>query len=232
MKSINLNLSYNWLYDTALNRFKSEDELEDFLPKPLPQSELSKLSNDRYLSAMTQRVFQAGMQHSVVDNKWPDFEQAFNGFNLQEVLKLNDADFSLHMQNKKLIRHLTKLQTIPKNAKFILNVEQTTGKPFGEFIANWPVSDIIGLWSILAKQGSRLGGRSSSGFLRLAGKDTFFITSDVIARLIAAGVITKTPTSQRDLKLVQNSFNALHEESGRPLCQLSSMLALSINPRF
>lgn len=226
-----MNLSYDWLYDTVLSRFSSKNELESFLPKPLSSSELSKLGNDRYLSAMTRRIFQAGMQHTMVDSKWPDFEQAFNGFNLSEMLNLTDDDLALHMQNKKLIRHLIKLQTIPKNARFILEIEQSTGKTFGEFIANWPESDIVGLWHVLSKQGSRLGGRSSSGFLRIIGKDTFFITSDVIARLIAAGVIANTPTSQRDLKKVQNSFNILHNESGRPLCQLSSMLALSINPK-
>lgn len=226
-----MNLSYSWLYDTVLSRFNSVNEFEAFLPCPLSPTELSKLGSDRYLSAMTQRIFQAGMQHSMVDSKWPDFEQAFNGFNLQEMLNLSDSDLNLHMHNKKLIRHLTKLKTIPQNARFILNIEQATGDSFGNFIASWPESDIVGLWQVLAKQGSRLGGRSSSGFLRIAGKDTFFITSDVIARLIAAEVITKSPTSQRELKLVQNSFNELHKESGRPLCQLSAMLALSINLR-
>lgn len=227
-----MNLSYNWLYEIVLSRFNSKSELEAFLPKPLSPAELSKLGSDRYLSAMAQRIFQAGMQHSMVDGKWPNFEQAFNGFNLQEMVKLTDDDLNAHMQNKKLIRHLTKLKTIPKNARFILNIEQETGKSFGDFIASWPVSDIIGLWQVLKKQGSRLGGRSSSGFLRIIGKDTFFITSDVIARLVSAGVITKTPTSQGELKLVQDSFNELHEKSGRPLCQLSAMLALSINPKF
>ncbi|MBS7351209.1 MAG: hypothetical protein KIG95_13870 [Comamonas sp.] len=77
-----------------------------------------------------------------------------------------------------------------------------------------------------------MGGRSAPGFLRLAGKDTFFLTSDVVARLVAAGIIEKTPTTKRDLQIVQNTFNNLQRDSGRQLCQLSAMLALSINPEF
>jgi DNA-3-methyladenine glycosylase I len=54
----------------------------------------------------------------------------------------------------------------------------------------------------------------------------------VVARLVAAGVIDHEPSSQRDLQIVQDAFNELQQASGRPLCQLSSMLALSINPEF
>lgn len=76
------------------------------------------------------------------------------------------------------------------------------------------------------------GGRSAAGFLRLMGKDTFLLTSDVVARLKQAGVIEREPTGQRDLQRVQDALNALQQASGRPLCQLSAMLALSIHPMF
>ncbi|HSH48412.1 MAG TPA: DNA-3-methyladenine glycosylase I, partial [Halomonas sp.] len=81
-------------------------------------------------------------------------------------------------------------------------------------------------------RGARLGGRSAAGFLRLIGKDTFLLTSDVVARLVAAGVVDQPPTSQRDKQRVQDAFNELQQASGRPLCQLSAMLSLTINPRF
>ncbi len=85
---------------------------------------------------------------------------------------------------------------------------------------------------MLARRGTRLGGRSAAGFLRLAGKDTFLLTSDVVARLKAAGVIDREPTSQRDQQAVQDAFNTLQQDSGRPLCQLSALMSLSINPMF
>ncbi|HRN82436.1 DNA-3-methyladenine glycosylase I [Nitrosomonas europaea] len=225
-------LNYRWLYDTVRKRFESDEAMEAFLPKALTPATLKQKGDDRYLSAMSQRVFQAGMQHSVVNAKWPAFEEAFWGFVPETMVMLSPEQIEGYMKNSSIIRHYTKLQTIPRNAQFILGIRQEQGCSFGEFIADWPSADIIGLWRLLAKRGARLGGRSAAGFLRLVGKDTFLLTSDVTARLIAAGIIDHEPTGQRDRQIIQDAFNELQQDSGRPLCQLSAMLSLSINPRF
>ena len=227
-----VNLTYQWLYDTVRARFDSDEAMEAFLPQALAPDELRRKGDDRYLSAMTRRIFQAGVQHSMVDAKWPAFEEAFSGFAPEAMARLGPEDIERHMQNPRIIRDRAKLQASPRNARFILDVRQERDEGFGAFIAGWPVDDIIGLWRLLAKRGARLGGRSAAGFLRLAGKDTFLLTSDVVARLAAAGVIAGEPKTQRELRAVQDAFNALRQDSGRPLCQLSSMLALSIHPAF
>lgn len=225
-------IDYRWLHDTVRKRFESDEAMEAFLPKALTPDELKQKGDDRYLSAMSRRVFQAGVKHSVVDARWPAFEEAFWGFVPEKMVLLSPEQIDVYMKNDRIIRDRTKLQTIPKNARFILDIRQEQGSSFGEFIANWPGADIIGLWRLLAKRGARLGGRSAAGFLRLVGKDTFLLTSDVIARLTAAGIIGHEPTSQRDIQIVQDTFNELQQSSERPLCQLSAMLSLSINPRF
>ena len=227
-----MTLDYCWLYDTVRKRFDSDEAFEAFLPQALTPEALRQKGDDRYLSAMSQRVFRAGMKHSVVDAKWPAFEEACWGFVPETIVLLSPEQIDGYMKNERIIRHRTKLQTIPKNAQFILDIRQKHDCSFGEFIAQWPASDIVGLWRLLAKRGARLGGRSAAGFLRLVGKDTFLLTSDVVARLVAENIIDRNPTSQRDIQLVQNAFNELQQVSGRPLCQLSSMLSLSINPRF
>ncbi len=224
-------LDYRWLHDTVRARFASDEAMEAFLPQALTAEELRSKGDDRYLSAMSQRVFQAGMQHAVVDARWPEFEKAFAGFEPGQMVLLGPEQMEGHMQNDRIIRDRAKLQTIAKNARFILDIRQAHGS-FGGFLADWPGSDTIGLWHVLAQRGARLGGRSAAGFLRLAGKDTFLLTSHVVARLVAAGVIGRTLTSQRDLQAVQHAFNALQQSAGRPLCQLSAMLALSIHPAF
>ncbi|WP_299235275.1 DNA-3-methyladenine glycosylase I [uncultured Halomonas sp.] len=225
-------LDYRWLHDTVRNRFDSDDAMEAFLPRPLASDKLKQLGDDRYLSAMSLRVFRAGMKHSVVDARWPAFEEAFWGFDPEKMVLLTPEQVDGYMQNDRIIRHRTKLLTIPRNAQFILDIRREQGTSFGEFIADWPSRDIIGLWHLLTRRGARLGGRSAAGFLRLIGKDTFLLTSDVVARLVAAGVVDQPPTSQRDLQRVQEAFNELQQASGRPLCQLSAMLSLTINPRF
>ncbi len=117
---------------------------------------------------------------------------------------------------------------MPRNAQFILDVAREKGS-FGALIADWPVTDIVGLWHYLAKQGSQLGGLSAPRFLRMVGKDTFIPSDDMVAALKAQKIIDKAPTSQRDRAAVQAAFNQWHEQSGRPLCQLSVMLAHTVN---
>lgn len=225
-------LDYHWLHGTVRERFESDEAMEAFLPKALTPEELKHKGDDRYLSAMSQRVFQAGMLHSMVDAKWPEFEKAFAGFMPEHMVLLGPEHIEGHMQNGRIIRDRAKLQSIPRNARFILDIRQERSCSFGDFIADWPGADIIGLWRLLAQRGARLGGRSAAGFLRLAGKDTFLLTSDVVARLVAAGIVDRVPASQRDMQAVQDAFNALQQRSGRLLCQLSAMLSLSIHPRF
>lgn len=221
-------INYQWLYEYALRRVGSITELEDYLPKPASVDELIARSDDRYLSLMTQRIFRAGLRHAMVDARWPVFEEVFWGFVPKKMVLLSAEHIEGFMQDKRLIRHLGKLKSIPRNAQFILDISHEYGG-FGQFLAQWPSTDIVGLWRLLMKRGYQLGGRSAPGFLRMAGKDTFLLTDDVVAALIAQGVIDKQPTSQADLKQVQQAFNQLQADSQRPMCQLSSMLALTVN---
>lgn len=219
---------YKWLHEFCLNRFGSAKALEARLPQPRSDAELRALSDDRYLSLISLRIFRAGLKHSLVDAKWPAFEEVFFGFDPEKVVLMGAERLENLMQDTRLIRHLGKLKSVPRNAQFILDVRREKGS-FGALIADWPVSDIVGLWKYLAKHGSQLGGLSAPRFLRMVGKDTFIPTDDMVAALKAQGVIDKAPTSQKDLAAVQAAFNQWRAESGRPLCQLSVMLAHTVN---
>lgn len=219
---------YKWLHAFCLNRFGSARALEARLPQPRSDAELRALSDDRYLSLISLRIFRAGLKHSLVDAKWPAFEQAFFGFYPEKVVLMGAERLENLMQDTRLIRHLGKLKSVPRNAQFILDVRHEKGS-FGTLIADWPVTDIVGLWKYLAKHGNQLGGLSAPRFLRMVGKDTFVPTDDVVAALKAQGVIDKAPTSLKDLAAVQAVFNQWQAESGRPLCQLSVMLAHTVN---
>src|SRR5205085_507050 len=47
--------------------------------RPKSTAELAAIPDDRWLAAMSKRVFCAGFNWSVIDNKWPGFEEAFHG---------------------------------------------------------------------------------------------------------------------------------------------------------
>lgn len=219
---------YQWLYQYCLNRFGSVEALEARLPQPKSPEELRALGDDRYLSIISLRIFRAGLKHSLVDAKWPAFEEVFFGFDPHKVVLMGAEHLERLMHDERLIRHLAKLKSVPRNAQFILDVAREKGS-FGALIADWPVSDIVELWKYLGKHGTQLGGLSAPRFLRMVGKDTFIPTDDVVAALKAQGIIDKAPTSQKELAAVQAAFNEWRAQSGRPLCQLSTLLAHTVN---
>lgn len=215
------------LCEQALN-FHPDSSLEDLLGMPpLSAQELASIPDDRIFSVMMRRIFRAGLKHSLVDSKWPAFEEAFYRFNPEAVQEMSDEMLEELMHNERIIRHFGKIKSTRENAMMMVDLAQEYGS-VARMIAEWPEEDIIGLWSLLKKRGKQLGGNSGAYFLRMLGKDTFMLTDDVVVALKAQGVIEKKPTAQRDLKLVQQAFNDLREQSGRPLCQISRLLAFSV----
>lgn len=220
---------YKWLEEYCLNRFGSRQALESRLPVARSADELRAMPDDRYLSMIALRVFRAGLRHSVVDARWPAFEEVFFGFDPNKVVLMSAEHIERLMQDKRLIRHLAKLRSVPRNAQMVLDLRREYGS-MGNLIADWPSEDIVGLWRLLAKRGNQLGGLSVPRFLRMVGRDTFVTTGDVLTALVGMGVLDRaTATSQRDLALVQQAFNRLAEQSKRPLSQLSAMLAFTVN---
>ena len=113
---------YKWLHEFCLNRFGSAKALEARLPQPRSDAELRALSDDRYLSLISLRIFRAGLKHSLVDAKWPAFEEVFFGFDPEKVVLMGAERLENLMQDARLIRHLGKLKSVPRNAQFILDV--------------------------------------------------------------------------------------------------------------
>ena len=218
---------YEWIYQHALEQKGGVKALEALLPQAKSAAELAVVSDDRYLSEISRRVFRAGLKHEMVDKKWPAFEEVFYDFEPNKLVLMSDEALENTLQDKRIIRHWGKIKSIRHNALMLVEVAQQYGS-FGKFLAQWPTTDIVGLWKWLVKQGKQLGGNSGPYFLRMMGKDTFVLTNDVVAALVAQGIVDKKPTSQTDLQLVQAAFNQWQEQSGRPLCQISRMLAFCV----
>ena len=198
--------------------------VEERLPRILTTDGLRALPADRYLSAMTLRIFRAGLKHSVVDGKWPAFEEVFAGFDVRRVASMHDEDIEALLADRRLIRHAGKLRAVPRNARAMLEIDDFPG-----WIADWPVADIIALWAALQKRMSQLGGRSASYFLRMVGKDGFILT-DSVARALAYWQLVDRPVEGKaGMQVAQRAFNRLADESGRPLAHISMILALSVD---
>ena len=176
---------------------------------------------------MSLRIFRAGLKHSIVDAKWPAFEEAFYGFDLRRVRAMPDEALDLLLGNSRLIRHGGKMRAVRDNAAAMLDIAAAHGG-FGAWLADWPDADIVGLWEALAKRFSQMGGNSGPMFLRMVGKDTFILSPSVVAALKHWGVAAAAPKNRQDRAAVQACFNAWAAETGRKLCQLSMILACSV----
>jgi 3-methyladenine DNA glycosylase Tag len=154
------------------------------------------------------------------------FEEVFQGFEPRRVRAMPDEEVEALMADARLIRHWGKLKSVRDNAAAMLDIAQEH-KSFGAWLAAWPGDDIIGLWEALAKRFSQMGGNSGPSFLRMVGKDTFILTQSVTSGLKRWGIVSAPPKNRSDRAQVQAAFNGWAKESGRPLCQLSLILAMS-----
>ena len=220
--------SYDKLYEVACLRKGGGDVVESLLPTIATKEHLSGLGSDRYLAEFTRKVFQSGFVWSIVNNKWPQFEEVFWEFDIERLLMMPDDMLERKASDPGIIRNFSKVKTVLDNAVMIADTERREEKTFGEFIASWPDDDIIGLWLFLKKHGSRLGGNTGPYALRTLGVDTFLMTADVEFFLRENAIVDSGIHSLRALKATQTYFNDLREESGRSLSELSRLVSLGV----
>ena len=213
------------IMETALARHGAEG-LAARLVVPKTAAELKAVPDDRYLSLMSLRIFRAGLKHELVDAKWPAFEEVWHGFDPARCARVWDEELEGMLADRRLIRHLGKLRAIRANAAAMLEIAAEHGT-FAAWLADWPATDIVGLWEVLAKRFSQLGGNSAAYFLRMAGKDTFVLTDFVAKALVHWGAAESPPSSRAERRAAQDVFNQWANATGRPLCQISQILALS-----
>ena len=214
------------IYQRAAERKGGEQALESLLNRPLAKQQLLQITDDRWLSAFTMKVFQCGISWRVVRNKWPNFEQAFFEFHIPSLLMLSEEQWEQKAKDPKIIRHLTKVMSIATNAQMILSTRYNHPS-FSSMVANWPSEDIIGLWLYLKKHGSRLGGNTGPYTLRQMGVDTFLLSSDVEAYLRNTGIIDSGRATKRAMIATNSAFVDWQQQSGRSFTEISQTIALS-----
>ena len=216
----------------AEKRKGGAEALARLLP-PLPDPKaLANLRDDRVLAEMTKRVFSAGFAWSVIEAKWPGFEDAFLRFDPPRLSSEPDEFWHKLTMDPRIVRNGAKIASVRENARFVVSVAKEHGS-FGKFLSTWPPSNEVGLLEVFMKRGSRLGGASGQMLLRFLGYDAFVVSKDVAACLRDAGLdIAETPASRRDLMKIQEQFNAWAEETGLPYRRLSLICAMSIGENY
>ena len=212
----------------AARRKGGDDVLKRLLGAPADNMAVARLSDDRILSTMAERVFSAGFVWRVIQQKWPGFEEAFLGFEPKRLLFQPDDFWHELAGDTRIVRNPQKIASVRENAAFVDRVSREHGG-FGKFLAEWPADDQIGLMAWLGKHGSRLGGNTGQYFLRWVGWDAFIMSGDMVLALRDAGLdIAENPTSKKDLAKIQERINAWATETGSCRTHVARTLALSI----
>lgn len=201
--------------------------LEARLVVPRSPEALRALPEDRYLSAMSRRIFRAGLARELVDRKWPAFGAVFAALDSEICARLADERIEELLADRRLIRNLPKLRAVRANARAILERRAEGG--IGVRIGGWPAREIVALWDELARRFQQLGGNSAPHFLRMLGEDTFIPTDWVVRALCPWGVLEGEPETKSGRAAMQAAFVTWSEETGRPLCPLSQILAMSVD---
>jgi 3-methyladenine DNA glycosylase Tag len=215
----------------AAKRKGGEAALTSLLPKVPPQKALARVTDDRVLAEMAQRIFSAGFVWSVIEKKWPGFEAAFLKFDPKKLNFQPDEFWEKLTGDQRIVRNPQKIKAVRENVAFILDIAKEHGS-FGKFLAGWPADDQVGLLELLGKRGARLGGMTGQYFMRFIGKDVYVTSNDMLACLRDAGLDISGATSKKDQRKIQDQMNAWARESGLPYTHLSRICAMSIGENY
>lgn len=213
------------LFAISAARHGGPEALEAQLSVPKSADELAVIPEDRWLSQMAKCIFQAGFNWKVIEAKWDGFEAAFAGFDVGRVALMDEDWFDRLVTDRAIVRNGSKIRAVQENAALLLELRAESGA--GKVIGGWPSTDYVGLLDMLKTRGSRVGGNTGQYAMRFIGRDSFILSRDVTARLIAEGVIDKPASSKGALRKVQDAFNIWMAQSGRGLTQISQVLARS-----
>jgi 3-methyladenine DNA glycosylase Tag len=217
------------IYALAAARKGGPEALEGLIAQHRPKSreELAATPDDRWLSQMSRNVFQAGFSWRVIDQKWPGFEAAFEGFDPRRCAMMSDERFDELLKDARIVRNARKIDAVRSNALFLVGLAREHGSA-AKLFAEWPDEDFVSLVEMVKSRATGLGAESAMRLFRWMGKPSFITSRDVTAALIREGVLARPPSGRRDFKAVQEAFNGWARESGRDLTAISRTLAMSV----
>ena len=142
--------TFDKLYTRASERKGGELALSSLISKPLSDTELCQVTNDRILSEMTKKIFQSGFVWSVVEKKWNSFEEVFWEFDIEKLIMMPDDMLERKATDPAIIRNYNKVKTIRENALMLKEISDEYGS-VGKWLTVWSSENVIGLWAYLKK---------------------------------------------------------------------------------
>lgn len=222
-----MDYSFDQIREIAENRKGGSKGLKSILPV-VKKVDLSAMPDDRYLAIMTEYVNNAGFNWKVIRNKWPGYEEVYEGFDIDTLLGWSQDKWDSLLKDTRIIRNGSKIDAVRLNTLWFNRLRNSHGS-FGNWLKTWDTKDQAGLMMHLKKHGARLGGYTAQYFLRHIGFDAYILSTDVVTALneYTPLHIAHNPSTQRDLRAVQEKMNEFQKDSGLPYTTISKILAFS-----
>jgi DNA-3-methyladenine glycosylase I len=80
-----------------------------------------------YFEELTRAIFQAGFNWQVIQDKWPNFQQAFDGFDVATVAGYGEPDVERLANDRGIVRNRRKIEATIHNAREIWELIQKYG---------------------------------------------------------------------------------------------------------
>ncbi len=125
-------------------------------------------TEDGYFERMNHAIFQAGLNWSMIEKKWPNFQKTFADFSISKVAGFNEAKVKTLMNDASIVRNEKKIRSSVANAKEFLRVQKEFGS-FQSYLDSFK-KDEEGLISDLQKRFRHLGESSARMYLYMVGR--------------------------------------------------------------
>ena len=113
-----------------------------------------------YMEEMTKSVFRSGFSWKVVDDKWPNFKAAFDGFDVGKMAAYDERDVDRLLGDEGIVRNGRKIEATIRNARAMEEVRQQFGS-FRKYLRSMDdenyeakAKDMKGRFSYLGKTGT------------------------------------------------------------------------------
>jgi 3-methyladenine DNA glycosylase Tag len=112
--------------------------------------------DDGYFEQVTKAVFQAGFSWQVVSDKWPNFRQAFDGFDVDRVAAYGPEDVDRLLSDPGVVRNGRKIEATIANALQFLAIRREFGS-FANYLRSLDALSYRDRQKTLSKRFKNLG---------------------------------------------------------------------------
>ena len=96
------------------------------MPHEIPERK-KPAADSGYLEELTKAIFQAGFSWRVIRDKWPNFQEAFDGFDVAAVAGYGEPDIERLVKDEGIVRNRRKIEATVHNARVMWDLSQEYG---------------------------------------------------------------------------------------------------------